>query len=209
VLLHRGASDPRWPHDSKHQFNANWIVELPFGKGRLVAGNAHGFLDAIIGGWQLSGLFHITSGLPFNVFNGFQWPTNWQLGGSAFLVSPVNTGVFKTTDSSGNAVVSVFKSGTAGINALTNPFPGESGARNQVRDVGFFNVDLGLAKRWRMPWSEKQSLQLRWEVFNVTNTNRFDVQSIAPELDISSTFGNYSGLLTNPHVMQFALRFEF
>jgi carboxypeptidase family protein len=195
--------------DAKHQFNANWVAELPFGKGKLVAGNAHGFLDAVIGGWQLSGLFHITSGLPFNVFNGFQWPTNWQLGGNAFLVSPVNTGVFKTTDSSGNAVVSVFKNGTDAINAFTNPFPGESGARNQVRGDGFFNVDLGLAKRWRMPWSERQSLQLRWEVFNVTNTSRFDVQSIAPELDISSTFGNYTGLLTNPRVMQFALRFEF
>jgi len=195
--------------DAKHQFNANWVAELPFGKGKLVAGNAHGLVDAIIGGWQLSGLFHISSGLPFNVFNGFQWPTNWQLGGNAFLVSPVNTGVFKTTNSSGNAVVSVFKNGIAGINAFTNPFPGQSGARNQVRGDGFFNVDLGLAKRWRMPWSEKQSLQLRWEVFNVTNTSRFDVQSIAPELDISSTFGNYTGLLTNPRVMQFALRFEF
>jgi hypothetical protein len=195
--------------DAKHQFNANWIAELPFGKGKRLAGNAHGLVDAIIGGWQLSGLFRITSGLPFNVFNGFQWPTNWQLGGNAFLVSPVNTGVFKGADSSGNTVVSVFKNGTAAINAFTNPFPGESGARNQVRGDGFFNVDLGLAKRWRMPWSEKQSLQLRWEVFNVTNTNRFDVQSIAPELDISSTFGNYTGLLTNPRVMQFALRFEF
>jgi len=195
--------------DAKHQFNMNWIAELPFGRSRRFAGNAHGLLDAIIGGWQLSGLFRVTSGLPFNVFNGFQWPTNWQLGGNAFLVSPVNSGRFKTTDSSGNAVVSVFKNGTDAINAFTNPFPGESGARNQVRGDGFFNVDLGLAKRWRMPWSEKQSLQLRWEVFNVTNSNRFDVQSIAPALDISSTFGNYTGLLTNPRVMQFALRFEF
>jgi hypothetical protein len=195
--------------DAKHQFNANWIAELPFGKGKMLARNAHGLLDAFIGGWQLSGLFRVTSGLPFNVFNGFQWPTNWQLGGNAFLISPVNTGVFKSTDSSGNAVVSVFKNGTAGINAFTNPFPGQSGARNQVRGDGFFNIDLGLAKRWQMPWSEKESLQLRWEVFNVTNSNRFDVQSIAPELDISSTFGNYTGLLTNPRVMQFALRFEF
>jgi hypothetical protein len=201
----RGVSD----YDAKHQFNANWIAELPFGKGKLIGGNAHGALDAIIGGWQLSGLFRITSGLPFNVFNGFQWPTNWQLGGNAFLTAGVNTGTFKTTDSSGNAIVSVFKNGTAAINSFTNPFPGDSGARNQVRGDGFFNVDMGLSKRFHMPWSEKQSLQLRWEVFNVTNTNRFDVQSIAPELDISSTFGNYTGLLTNPRVMQFAFRYEF
>ena len=196
-------------YDARHQFNANWIAELPFGKGRLLAGRAHGFLDAVIGGWQLSGLFRITSALPFNVSNGFQWPTNWQLGGNAFRVASLNTGAFKSTDTSGNAVVSVFKDGINAINSFTNPFPGESGARNQVRGDGFFNIDLGLAKRWRMPWSEKQSLQLRWEVFNVTNTNRFDVQSIAPELDISSTFGNYTGLLTNPRVMQFALRYEF
>jgi len=191
--------------DAKHQFNANWITELPFGKGKPLAGNAHGILDAIIGGWQLSGLFRLTSGLPFNVSNGFNWPTNWQLGGNAFLTGPVQTGSFKNPD----GTVSVFKNGPAGISSFTGPFPGESGARNQIRGDGFFNIDAGLAKRWHMPWSEKQSLQLRWEVFNVTNSTRFDVQSIAPELDISSTFGNYTGLLTNPRVMQIALRFEF
>ncbi len=197
----RGVSD----YDAKHQFNSNWIVELPFGKGKPLAGGANGFLDAIIGGWQLSGLFRLTSGLPFNVSNGFNWPTNWQLGGNAFLTGPVQTGVFKNPD----GTVSVFKNGPAAINSFTGPFPGESGARNQIRGDGFFNIDAGLAKRWHMPWSEKQSLQLRWEVFNVTNTTKFDVQSIAPELDISSTFGNYTGLLTNPRVMQFALRYEF
>ncbi len=195
-------------YDAKHQFNANSIAELPFGKGKLLAGNAHGFLDAVIGGWQLSGLFRLTSGLPFNVFGGFNWPTNWQLGGNAFLTAPLHTGVFKNADGTVNA----FKEGagpSGAITSFTAPFPGDSGARNQVRGDGFFNVDMGLSKRWRMPWAEKQSLQLRWEVFNVTNSTRFDVQSIAPELDISSTFGNYTGLLTNPRSMQFALRYEF
>ncbi|HKW56384.1 MAG TPA: TonB-dependent receptor [Candidatus Acidoferrum sp.] len=199
-------------YDAKHQFNANWIAELPFGRGKLVAGNAHGVVEALIGGWQLSGLFRKTSGLPFNVSGGFNWPTNWQLGGNAFLTGPVQTGVFKGADATGNLIVNAFKAGsgdTGAITSFTAPFPGDSGARNQVTGDGFFNIDLGLAKRWRMPWSEKQSLQLRWEVFNVTNTTKFDVQSIAPELDISSTFGNYTGLLTNPRVMQFALRFEF
>jgi hypothetical protein len=60
-----------------------------------------------------------------------------------------------------------------------------------------------------MPWNEHQSLQFRGEVFNVPNWNRFDVQSNPPEIDIASTFGNYSGLLTSPRVMQFALRYEF
>jgi hypothetical protein len=60
---------------------------------------------------------------------------------------------------------------------------------------------------------EKQSLQFRWEVFNLSNSVRFDVQAglISGALGLGSggSFGNYSGLLTNPRIMQFALRYEF
>jgi hypothetical protein len=192
-------------YDARHQFNANWIVELPFGKGKAIGRDAHGVLEAVVGGWQLSGLFRWTSGFPLNVFGGFNWPTNWQLGGTAVLTSSVQTGSFRNPD----GTVNVFRNGTAAINSFRAPFPGEAGARNQIRGDGFFGIDLGLAKRWKMPYAESHSLQFRWEVFNLTNTVRFDVQSAAPELDISSTFGNYTGLLTNPRVMQFALRYEF
>ena len=68
---------------------------------------------------------------------------------------------------------------------------------------------MGLDKRWRMPWKESHSLQFRWEVFNVLNLTRFDVQSLNLSLTNSSSFGNYSALLTNPRTMQFALRYEF
>ena len=39
------------------------------------------------------------------------------------------------------------------------------------------------------------------------NLTRFDVQSVSTSLTAGS-FGNYSGLLTNPRVMQFALRYQ-
>jgi len=198
-------------YDVRHQFNANWVAELPFGRGKMLAGNASKALDAVIGGWQLSGLFRLTSGFPVNIFNGYNWPTNWQLGGEAILVAPVKSGTYyingATDPNRGN--VNIFANGVDAISAFRAPFPGEGGARNQVRGAGYFGVDMGLAKRWKMPYSERHSLQLRWEVFNVTNSKRFDVQSISGELDISSTFGNYSRLLTNPRVMQFALRYEF
>jgi len=60
-----------------------------------------------------------------------------------------------------------------------------------------------------MPWSEKTGSSVPLEVFNVTTRVRFDVQSIAPSIDNQGSFGNYTGLLTNPRVMQFALRYEF
>ena len=193
--------------DATHQFNANWIAELPLGKGKHFATNAGGVLDAIIGGWQLSGLFRMTSGFPVNISNGYQWPTNWQLGGNALLVSPVKTGVFPVNSGADAGNLNIFSNGIGAINSFISPFPGEGGARNQIRGDGFFNVDLGLAKRWHI--KEKQSLQFRWEVFNVSNSVRFNVQSSGSEIDISNTFGNYNGLLTNPRVMQFALRYEF
>lgn len=39
----------------KHRVNWNWIADLPFGRGKLVGGNAGGLLNALIGGWQIAG----------------------------------------------------------------------------------------------------------------------------------------------------------
>ena len=60
-----------------------------------------------------------------------------------------------------------------------------------------------------MPWSDGQSLQFRWEVYNVTNTPIFNVQTAQLNLYQRPTFGNYTSLLNQPRVMQFALRYEF
>jgi hypothetical protein len=196
----RGVSD----FDVRHQLNANWIAELPFGNGRLLGRNAHGLLEAMIGGWQLSGLYRWTSGFPVNVANGATWPTNWELGGDAFRIGPVVTGTTKSADG-----VNMFPDPRAALNAFRFDLPGESGVRNVVRGDGFFNIDMGLSKRWKMPWAEKQSLQFRWEVFNITNSVRFDVDSNTPSLDNVTEFGKYTGILTNPRIMQFALRYEF
>jgi hypothetical protein len=199
---HRTVSD----FDVTHQFNTNWIVEMPFGRGRWLGKDSGRALDAFIGGWQLTGLARWTSGFPVSIFNGGTWPTNWQLGGGATQISRAVTGTTKNPDGS----VNIFPdpTGSTGIGAFRNDFPGESGGRNQLRGDGFAGLDLGLAKRWKMPWSESHSVQFRWEVFNVLNLTRFDVQSISNNLDAGS-FGNYTGLLTNPRVMQFALRYEF
>jgi hypothetical protein len=56
---------------------------------------------------------------------------------------------------------------------------------------------------------EVNRLQFRWEIFNVTNSVRFDTASIRLTPDITGTFGQYFGTLTKERVMQFALRYEF
>jgi Carboxypeptidase regulatory-like domain len=201
----RGVSD----FDTPHQVNANWVWELPLGKGRWIATNAHGIGEGLIGGWQLTGLARWTSGFPISVGNGAQWPTNWQISGDATQIAPVTTvGASKNPDGSvnifGNAAAA-----NAAFSAFQADFPGQVGSRNTLRGDGFASLDAGLAKRWKMPWAEGHSLQFRWEVFNVLNLTRFDVQSINLSITNSSNFGQYSGLLTNPRTMQFALRYEF
>jgi Carboxypeptidase regulatory-like domain len=198
----RGVSD----FDTPHQINANWIIELPFGRGKPLARNAGAFLDAFIGGWQLSGIARWTSGFPVNVDNGYFFPTDWQIEGNALTIATPKSGAYKMPD----GTVSMFANGTAAISDFIHPFPGASGSRNTFRGDGFAGWDMGLSKRWKLP-IEGHGLQLRWEVFNVPNLTRFDVAPLAsrPEIDISSSFGNYTNLLTSPRVMQFALRYEF
>jgi hypothetical protein len=196
--------------DTTHQFNTNWIVDLPFGKGKAFAGNASSVAEAVIGGWQLSGVARWTSGFPVTIANGSTWPTNWQLGGAATTIGPVHARTTIRSDGS----VNLFPTDLPqlpfgnGVGPFRHDFPGESGTRNTVRGPGFAGLDLGLSKRWKMPFGEAHSLLFRWEVFNVPNLKRFDVQTVTTDIS-SSSFGTYSGLLTNPRVMQFALRYEF
>lgn len=191
--------------DTPHQINANFIAELPFGRDKAFARNAGPVLDALIGGWQLSGLVRWTSGFPVTVDNGYYFPTNWEEEGNAFTNTTPQTGTTKF----GDGTVSMFKNGNAAVNDFSHPFPGGSGARNTFRGDGFAGTDLSLSKRWKMPFAESNSVQLRWEVFNVFNQTRFNVQSNRPEVDQVTSFGNYTGLLTQPRVMQFALRYAF
>jgi hypothetical protein len=128
------------------------------------------------------------------------------------------TGIFHLlgTDANGKpyAFVSPFANPTAAQNDFTLPLPGGVGSRNVLRGDGFASWDMSLSKRWKMPYRESHNLQFRWEVFNVPNLTRFNAQGVGASLLTSltqspGTFGAYTSLLTQPRVMQFALRYEF
>jgi hypothetical protein len=170
----------------------------------------HGVGQALLGGWTLTGIFRVTSGYPFTVEPGLGfWATNWQLTSADVLVgaSP-KTGKF--TDPSGNP--NVFQGDPTQVGTLfRHAYPGESGQRNNLRGPGFFGLDSGLAKIWNI--SEHQLVRFSWDVFNVTNTPRFDVGSMQNTGNNSvasgSTFGEFTKTMTLPRVMQFALRYSF
>ena len=199
----RGVSD----FDTTHQVNANWRVDLPFGKGQAFARNAGGVLDAVIGGWQIWGLARWTSGFPFSVGSGQAWATDWNYSGLATMTSRPQTGAFVQPDGS----VSAFANPAAARAGFDYTYPGQSGSRNVLRGPGYASWDMSLTKRWKLPW-EGHTLQFRGEVFNVANLHRFNAQSVSSAFTLQqlpSSFGDYTSLLTQPRVMQFALRYEF
>jgi hypothetical protein len=204
--LHKAVSD----YDMTHQWNLNWVWELPVGKGQSLL-NRGGLADVLLGGWQLSGLYRQTTGLPMGVRNGRNWPTNFQWQGYATQIAPV-PGVQTTKNApavAGAGGPNMFADPKAALAAYNFTLPGQIGNRNGVRADGYFTVDMGLSKRFKMPYSEKHNLQFRWEVFNVTNSVRFDPASLSLDIGNQGTFGKYSDVLTQPRVMQFGLRYEF
>jgi Carboxypeptidase regulatory-like domain len=191
-------------YDMTHQFNMNWVYELPFGRNHAMGANWNRAANAVLGGWSWSGLGRWTSGLPFSVQNGFQFPTNWELNGVANLVgTKPQTGAF--TDAQGD--MNEFKNVTTALSSFDYPFPGGVGSRNVLRGPGYFGFDMALRKEWS--FTERQKLAFSWEVFNVTNSVRFDVFSALPAIDNSGSFGKYSQTLTGPRVMEFMLRYSF
>lgn len=201
--LNRASSD----YDARHLITADWVYQLPFGRGKAFGSDAGRMMDAVIGGWQFSGLGRWTSGLPFLVNDGVGWATNWSYVSYMVQTGPVVT---RRTVIDGNP--NVFADPSEAIANMRLPYAGEAGERNQFRGDGYFGIDTGLSKGWNT--FENQRLEFRWEVFNVTNSVRFDVASLNNFSTDSTTpgavtLGNYTRTLVSPRVMQFSLRYSF
>jgi len=203
--------------DVRHIINSNFVWQLPFGKGRWLLGNSGKAADAILGGWQLSGIVRYNSGLPFSTpIDDARWATNWNVQSNSTRISPVNTCPVR-----GGAVFGC--NTTAAYRSFRNARPGETGERNVFRNVGFVNTDIGLGKTFKMPWSERHGLQIRWEVFNLFNyqaMGTFDTSRSGygiplnafpnqPPNDPPVNFSRYTAIQGGPRIMQYFLRYSF
>jgi hypothetical protein len=207
--------------DARHIINANWVIGLPFGRGKRFLSNSGGVLEQMFGGWQSTGIFRWNSGLPIQTpFDCCVWATNWNVQSNGVRVRPVES---SPTRNGPTGTPNVFSDPTAVYQSFRNARPGEVGDRNVLRGQGYISLDMGLYKSFRMPW-EGHSLQFRWEVFNVTNTQRFDNATIADlSLDFdpflggtpTTDFGRYTSTQAPLNetkagrVMQFSLRYSF
>jgi hypothetical protein len=199
----RGNSD----FDVRHIINSNWIYELPFGRGRAYGRDIPTWLDHIIGGWEVNGIFTWRTGFAFGSTTG-SFPVGFNFNSPGVLTGPISAlkGDIHSVGSGSSSTIQFFKDPTAALGALRNPTHGEIGNRNILRGPGFWNVDLAVLKNFRMPWSETHRLQFRWESFNAFNHVNFNL----PGANINAgTFGNITSEISTPREMQFALRYDF
>ena len=201
--LSRGVSD----YDNTHLFNTLGAYNLPVGKGKHFLTDAHGITQAVLGGWQVSGTWRWSSGLPASVYETGVWPTNWN--NNVWASWNLKTFAIGQTKNAPGGGPNMFPNPQQGIDSFQYVMPGEIGNRNPLRGDGMFSIDTAVMKRFTMPYSEKHSLQFRWEVFNLTNTAKFDPYTASLDISIAGTFGKYTDQLTQPRVMQFGLRYEF
>jgi hypothetical protein len=164
--------------DVTHRLSASTVIELPFGRGRRFLSDASGIADALIGGWQLQGVFTYQTGLPVGFSDCFYNGTD-PVNGKDIKIDHPTTQKWFNTD--------VFTSILNSTSTLSTPvnhlrtFPIRFSA---VRRDSINNVDLSLIKNTKLRGGV--ALQLRAEFINALNEPYFP----APVTGVtSSDFG--------------------
>jgi hypothetical protein len=200
--LNRGVSD----FDTKNMVTGDWVYQFPVGKGRAVLGNNR-FVDFFAGGWNWTGIARWTSGLPFSLFAP-GWSTDWQIESYGVETAPVKTHFHVDAGNPQQFVnAAAINNGIGTGTPVRLAYAGETGQRNNFRGEGVFDTDTGLNKTWNV--HEHGALRFAWEVFNATNSVRFDPAHIGAGLT-GGNLGIYSApTLSNYRLMQFSLRYDF
>ncbi len=205
--------------DVRHRFVFSYAYELPFGRGHRFAKDASGFVNQILGNWQMNGVFSAATGNYYTATDNYG-VSNSDCGGEVANCSrPTLVGnpnakpcipgtLFNTCAFAHNTVQGTF--GNAGRNIIEGP--------------GYKTWDTALVKQF--PIREQMHLEFRAEFFNILNHvnylfGQFGAISVAPtplELDPNNLNTPATPRLSNfgyplasraPRQIQFALKFYF
>jgi hypothetical protein len=178
--------------DRTHIFNFNAVYALPFFY------EQKGFVGHLLGGWEISALGYLNSGLPLNVTTSGLDPA----GVGVIISSAAASG---RPDQAANPNVASATSGPIrtrqhwfNINAYqavpTGQYRGGNAQRNGVNGPGWWRVDPGLFRNFKI--HESLGLQLRGEAFNIFNHTNPDTISTASLIGLSG-YSATAGNITN------------
>src|SRR5262249_44721767 len=145
----------RSANDRRHMLWFNWVYELPFGRDRSLLNDLHPVADAILGGWQLSGINSFISGAPLSISVpgatlGKGWGTRANLAGDPNVSDPSVNHWFNT---SAFTAPPQFEYGNSPIGVVEGP--------------AAHILDLGLMKNFSI--GRGKYVQIRAEAYNALN----------------------------------------
>jgi Carboxypeptidase regulatory-like domain len=151
--------------DVAHRLVASFVWNLPFGKGERFGGNASGLKQALIGGWQMNGIYLWQGGFPISVFAA-------DVGGVLDTFGTNRADIVGDIHSGGGTIEQWFNTA-----AFAQPALGSFGnsGRSILRGPGINNLDLGFFKNFSLP--RNGTLQFRVEAFNAFNHPQFSTVS--------------------------------
>jgi len=207
---------PAWQRNQN--ITVSTIYELPFGKGKALAGNAPSAVNYIIGGWQVVNVTTIMSGSGVNPGYSLAGSDNDagvgfpNVVGSWHVPHPNRNEWFAPTALvGGTPTLLATNSQTSGPwQRPAAPVPGLPSFGNAQRDsiIGpkWFDSDLSVVKI--VPVGEQLKIQFRAEAFNVFNHPNLGNPNSCVDC---SNAGTITGLAANAIMrrMQFGLRFDF
>jgi hypothetical protein len=192
-------------YDQTHIMKGYLQYELPVGNGRRLASSAPRWLNAIVGGWDLTWIFRYNTGYPLGASPNVWYP-GWDGGTyadwnqSVSLGRKFDTGRFNPGVQNDPANLYFDRS------AFSNPTNHKLGNGKRRYDVlrgfGSSNEDIGLLKYWR--FKERASLQFRAEMLNIFNRHHY--ADPATGLANQTTFGYVTGMTGSPRNIQVGLR---
>jgi hypothetical protein len=189
--------------DMHHNFNLSAVMQSPHFSSHI--------LQLIAGDWRLSPIVSAHTGSYFTVTSGVDTAFSGIAGqrpnmtGNPYCTPKRVSPFFTPAD---NCWVSA--------SAFSLPAPGTLGNEgvNNLLGPGFFDVDVALSRLF--PITERQSIEIRWETFNVENRVNFvnpgtaGISATGTNNTVlnSSTFGMISSDVA-PRIMQFAIKYAF
>lgn len=183
--------------DRRHVWQSYYTYEIPIGRDRKFGRGMGRALDAIIGGWQVAGLFNLASGRPYTFYSGLNTLSQVVQTPVSCNGCPRNLGSLTEV----NGIPVWFTSQQ--LAQLSQPLPGQMGntGRNYFIGPRQFNTDASLSKRFS--FNERWKFDLRVDARNLTNTPTFGL-SDAAMLFTSASVGQI-----NNTVLSFSRRIQF
>jgi hypothetical protein len=194
LSLERAVADS----DITHNLVFSFSYELPVGKSRRFLSGMRGISQAILGGWQINGIFVGHSGLPVNIVRNAQ-QTGFEGLRPNLLRDP-------NLPESQRTLGKYFDTSAFDTSPFMSPHQNDLGnaGRNLVRGPGFVNLDFSIFKDIAI--KERSKLEWRCEAFNLTNTPHF----ANPNGNMAAgNFGSITQSIANPRIIQFALKIGF